>query len=457
MPHGQPSDATIEPGNVLLLDFGCTVDGYRSDMTRTLFVGDVPDHVRRAHDAVRAAQSAAIDAIAVGVNGREVDAIARRVITDAGFEPYGHGLGHGIGLEVHEPPSLRYSRAYTLEAGMVFSVEPGIYQPGVTGVRIEDIVVLEERTVRRMPPGAARHRLRPRRYPPDASVHQQEQRLISTGDVKKGVIIELDGQLMKVLDWSHIKMARGSAQVRMKLQNVRRGDIVERTFQAGTRWPRARVEQRNAQPLRRRWHVPLHGHRDLRPVRGRRRDARRRREFLLENTEVMVSGHGGVLGVELPMTVDLKVVETEPGFAGDTATGAKKAPLETGPSSRCRCSSPRASCGSTRATANTSRGSSRRRCPSSARSGTSRRPGGGRAGACHPADPARHRPEPARAKPPRRRCCPRRRLGRGRSASLVPGLRPLLLHAEGLEQPGARRAVPRPARAPAFGPRTACR
>ena len=73
--------------------------------------------------------------------------------------------------------------------------------------------------------------------------------MISTGDVKKGVIIELDGQLMKVLDWSHIKMARGSAQVRMKLQNVRRGDIVERTFQAGTRWPRARVEQRKAQYL----------------------------------------------------------------------------------------------------------------------------------------------------------------------------------------------------------------
>ena len=72
-----------------------------------------------------------------------MDAVARRVITDAGFEPYGHGLGHGIGLEVHEPPSLRYNRAYTLEAGMVFSVEPGIYQPGVTGVRIEDIVVLE--------------------------------------------------------------------------------------------------------------------------------------------------------------------------------------------------------------------------------------------------------------------------------------------------------------------------
>lgn len=144
MPHGQPSDATIERGNVLLTDFGCAVDGYRSDMTRTVFVGEVPDEIRRAYDAVRSAQEAAIDALAVGVNGQDVDAIARRVITEAGLEPFGHGLGHGIGLEVHEPPSLRRTRPYTLEAGMVFSVEPGIYQPGVTGIRIEDIVVLEE-------------------------------------------------------------------------------------------------------------------------------------------------------------------------------------------------------------------------------------------------------------------------------------------------------------------------
>ncbi len=144
MPHGQPSEAIVERGNVLLIDFGCAVDGYRSDMTRTSFVGDVPDEVRRAHDAVRSAQAAAFDALAVGVNGQDVDAVARRVITDAGFEPFGHGLGHGIGLEVHEPPSLRRTRPYTLGAGMVFSVEPGIYQPGVTGIRIEDIVVLEE-------------------------------------------------------------------------------------------------------------------------------------------------------------------------------------------------------------------------------------------------------------------------------------------------------------------------
>ncbi|MEO5985561.1 MAG: Xaa-Pro peptidase family protein [Candidatus Limnocylindria bacterium] len=145
MPHGRPSDTPIERGNVLLIDFGCAIDGYRSDMTRTLFVGDVPDQVRRYHDAVREAQQAAIDGITIGVNGQDLDALARARIESEGVESYGHGLGHGIGLETHEAPSLRKSVASTLEAGMVFSVEPGIYLPGVTGIRIEDIVVLEAR------------------------------------------------------------------------------------------------------------------------------------------------------------------------------------------------------------------------------------------------------------------------------------------------------------------------
>jgi Xaa-Pro aminopeptidase len=145
MPHGRPSDARVERGNVLLIDFGCIVDGYRSDMTRTLFIGEVADEIRRHHDAVREAQAAAIAELRPGVDGREIDAVARSRIEADGVEPYGHGLGHGIGLETHEPPALRRSMPFALEAGMVFSVEPGIYLPGVTGIRIEDIVVLEDR------------------------------------------------------------------------------------------------------------------------------------------------------------------------------------------------------------------------------------------------------------------------------------------------------------------------
>jgi elongation factor P len=157
--------------------------------------------------------------------------------------------------------------------------------------------------------------------------------LISTGDVKKGVIIELDGQLLKVLDWTHIKMARGSAQVRMKLQNVRKGDIVERTFQAGTRWPRARVDSRKVMYLYSdgdAYHFMDNETYDQFAIRGAMLgdDAL----YLKDNTEVFVSMYEGeVLGVDLPITVDLKVTQTDPGFAGDTATGAKKAAtLETG-------------------------------------------------------------------------------------------------------------------------------
>jgi elongation factor P len=157
--------------------------------------------------------------------------------------------------------------------------------------------------------------------------------LISTGDVKKGIIIELDGQLMKVLDWTHIKMARGSAQVRMKLQNVRKGDIIERTFQAGTRWPRARVEQRRVQYLysdENTFHFMDSETYDQFAVNAALLgdDAK----FLKENTDVFVSSHEGeILGVDLPVTVDLVVTQTDPGFAGDTATGAKKAAtVETG-------------------------------------------------------------------------------------------------------------------------------
>ncbi|MGH2356463.1 MAG: M24 family metallopeptidase [Candidatus Limnocylindria bacterium] len=144
MPHGKPSATGIEPGNVLLIDFGCQVDGYRSDMTRTVFIGEPSDELRRWYTAVREAQQLAIDALRPGVNGQEIDAIARERIAREGVEPYGHGLGHGIGLETHEPPALRRTKPYRLDVGMVFSVEPGIYLPGVTGIRIEDIVVLED-------------------------------------------------------------------------------------------------------------------------------------------------------------------------------------------------------------------------------------------------------------------------------------------------------------------------
>jgi Xaa-Pro aminopeptidase len=142
MPHGHPSDAALGLGDALLIDFGCQVDGYRSDMTRTIFAGEPSDEARRLHELVWSAQEAACAAVAVGITGTAVDAAARAVIAGAGLgDAFSHGLGHGIGLETHEEPRLlTWDRP--LEAGMVFTLEPGVYLPGQIGIRIEDDVLL---------------------------------------------------------------------------------------------------------------------------------------------------------------------------------------------------------------------------------------------------------------------------------------------------------------------------
>ena len=150
MPHGHPSDAQVRAGELLLLDFGCQVDGYRSDMTRTVSFGQPDDVARERHDAVREAQQRAFEAAAPGVIGTDLDGVARDHLAGLGLgEAFTHPLGHGIGLETHEEPRLhRWTRP--LEAGMVFTIEPGVYVSGELGVRIEDTVVLEAEGARRL-------------------------------------------------------------------------------------------------------------------------------------------------------------------------------------------------------------------------------------------------------------------------------------------------------------------
>jgi Xaa-Pro aminopeptidase len=144
MPHGTPGATLVQTGQTLLMDFGCQVDGYRSDMTRTAFVGKPDSLANRQLDLVAGAQQAALAAIKVGVPASEPHQAARAFLADAGYpDAFTHGVGHGIGLETHEPPGLKTSQA-PLRAGMVFSVEPGLYLPGEIGIRIEDIAVLED-------------------------------------------------------------------------------------------------------------------------------------------------------------------------------------------------------------------------------------------------------------------------------------------------------------------------
>ncbi len=145
LPHGQPSENTLHAGDWVLLDFGAVVDGYCSDCTRTFVFGE-PDTIQsERHALIYEAQKAGIAAVRAGASGKGVDAASRRIIEEAGLgDAFMHGLGHGVGLEIHEPPRLASSSKDILQNGAVVTVEPGIYIPGWGGIRIEDAVIVGE-------------------------------------------------------------------------------------------------------------------------------------------------------------------------------------------------------------------------------------------------------------------------------------------------------------------------
>ncbi len=144
-PHGVPTEKQIEAGDFVTMDFGCIVDGYCSDMTRTVAVGHVTEEMQRVYDIVLDAQLAGIACCKAGVSGREVDGAARRVIEAAGYgDAFGHGFGHGVGLEIHEAPTASSRSEALLPAGSILTAEPGIYLPGKFGVRTEDMLYVIE-------------------------------------------------------------------------------------------------------------------------------------------------------------------------------------------------------------------------------------------------------------------------------------------------------------------------
>jgi len=143
MPHHMPGDRELREGELILLDIGAKVDGYCADLTRVVALGRPTPEARAIYELVLTANRAGIEALQAGVTGVEADRAARKVIQEAGYgDHFGHGLGHGVGLEVHEGPRLSPTSEDTLEAGMVVTVEPGVYLPGRFGVRIEDLAVV---------------------------------------------------------------------------------------------------------------------------------------------------------------------------------------------------------------------------------------------------------------------------------------------------------------------------
>ena len=145
MPHGVAGDRVIKEGDFVTMDFGALYGGYCADMTRTVAVGYATEEMEKVYNTVLEAQLAGIAVTKAGVAGKEVDGAARKVIEDAGYgEFFGHGYGHSLGLEIHEPPNCNPSGEVVMQPGMITSAEPGIYLPGKFGVRIEDVVIFTE-------------------------------------------------------------------------------------------------------------------------------------------------------------------------------------------------------------------------------------------------------------------------------------------------------------------------
>ena len=145
MCHAIPGDRRLRNGDLVVVDFGCVVDGYHSDMTRTFGVGRVDDELVKIYDITREAQRRALEGLRPGITGAELDGIAREYIEKQGYGPcFGHGLGHGFGLEIHEAPRAGQSSSDVLQAGMTVTIEPGVYLEGKGGVRIEDCVILTD-------------------------------------------------------------------------------------------------------------------------------------------------------------------------------------------------------------------------------------------------------------------------------------------------------------------------
>jgi len=143
MPHGVPGDKVVKSGDFITMDFGAVYKGYHSDMTRTVAVGYATDEMKKVYDIVLSANLAAIEKVQEGAKASEVDLAARDIITKAGYgKEFSHSTGHGVGLEIHEAPTVSFKNETILKAGQVITIEPGIYLPGKFGVRTEDMVVV---------------------------------------------------------------------------------------------------------------------------------------------------------------------------------------------------------------------------------------------------------------------------------------------------------------------------
>jgi translation elongation factor P len=327
IPHHSPTDRPLRRGDLITMDFGAVYGGYHADMTRTVALGEPAGWQREIYELVAAAQRVGIEAAQPGAEVGDVDAAARDLIRDAGHgEHFQHGLGHGVGLEVHEAPTIGYARTGKLAHRVPVTVEPGIYLPGRGGVRIEDVVVVGADGTGLNPLLTTTTRELLVLLPGDADV-------ATTNDLKNGMVLNIDGQLWTVVEFQHVKPGKGGAFVRTKLKNIMSGKVVDRTFNAGVKVDVATVDRREMQYLYREGSdfvfMDMTDYDQPRVPASVIGDAA---NYLLEEQTVTVAfNDGNPLYVDLPAAVELTISQTDPGVQGDRSTGGTKpATLETG-------------------------------------------------------------------------------------------------------------------------------
>src|SRR6185437_13077927 len=328
-PHGRATDRPIGRGETIIVDTGCVVGGYVSDYTRTFTTGFVEASVKQAYAVVLAAQQAGFDALRSGVKGFDADAAARRVVDETVFAgTFGHGLGHGLGLEVHEAPRLSMESSDTVAAGNVVTVEPGIYLEGRAGIRIEDNIVVTEGGFENLT-GFRKDLITVSGPLVFCAVAEN----VNTNQFKHGMHIELDGAYWRIVEFQHVKPGKGGAFVRTKLKGLDSGSVVDRTFRAGEKFARVRTETKEMQYLYDAGDEVVFMDTDTYEQtslpHAMVEDAL---EFMLPSSSVQIMlVNGKPSGVQLPSSVELAVSETEPGVKGDTVSNVTKpATLETG-------------------------------------------------------------------------------------------------------------------------------
>jgi translation elongation factor P len=327
IPHHAPADRPMRRGDLITMDFGALYGGYHADMTRTVALGEPAGWQREIYELVATAQRSGIEAARPGADVADVDAAARDLIRDAGHgEHFGHGLGHGVGLEVHEAPMIGYSRTGKLADRVPVTVEPGVYLPGRGGVRIEDILVVGGVHGSGLLTTTTRELL-------VLLPVTWRRNVATTNDLKNGITLNLDGQLWTVVEFQHVKPGKGGAFVRTKLKNVTSGKVVDRTFNAGVKVDVATVDRREMQYLYREGSdfvfMDTQDYDQPRIPASVVGDAA---DYLLEEQTVTVAFNDGTpLYVDLPAAVELTISQTDPGVQGDRSTGGTKpATLETG-------------------------------------------------------------------------------------------------------------------------------